>query len=1511
MTLFHPSQAKDNCGFGLIAHLDGKKSHQLLETSLTALIRMTHRGAISSDGKTGDGCGLLIQMPTEFFKKVAADLGFSLGARFGVGQIFLSTDPKKAKRSKQILEQELTKETLTVVGWRKVPVDTSVCGNIALETLPNIEQIFVKAPPGWTREDLERRLFIARRRAADKIINDTDYYVVSLSCMVIVYKALVMPKYLSRFYADLSNPKLETAISLFHQRFSTNTAPLWKFAQPFRFLAHNGEINTITGNRNWSSARQAKFYSPILPDLGNLKHLVNQSGSDSSSLDNMLEVMLAGGMDIFRALRLLVPPAWAKRENMDPDLKAFYEFNSMHMEPWDGPAGIVMTNGNQIACTLDRNGLRPARYVVTKDRLLTVASEVGVWDYDEKDVVEKDRVGPGEMLAADTSNGRIWRTNKIDDLLKNRHPYLEWLRENTIRLRSNRRLEKKAAQKYINENISDLPIYEKMFNVSVEECEHVIQVMADNSQEPTSSMGDDTPIAVLSKQSRNLFDYFRQQFAQVTNPPIDPLREASVMSLETCFGREHNVFQETNGLAYRAIISKPVLNYAKLQQLKELDQEYYRFESISLNYSESEKLEDAIKRITDEAVALVQDGCVILQLTDRDITKGKIPVHAALATGAVHQRLIREGLRCDTNIVVETGTTRDSHHFAVLLGVGATAVYPYLSLQIINRLSLDQQLNTDLVYARKNYLTGINKGLLKILSKMGISTIASYRSAQLFEAIGLDQSINELCFPNIPSRIGGADFDDIKQMALRCARNAWKPFNPLKRSGQLKFVHGGEYHAYNPDVVTQLQKAVTSGEYTDYKAYADTVNRRPIAALRDMMEPIILDPKPTNLNVESKGSILKRFDSAGMSIGALSPEAHQSLAIAMNRIGGRSNSGEGGEDPKRFHDQRNSKIKQVASGRFGVNALYLRSAEVLQIKIAQGAKPGEGGQLPGSKVTVEIAELRNATPGVTLISPPPHHDIYSIEDIAQLIFDLKQVNPNAKISVKLVSGPGVGTIAAGVAKAYADMITIAGHDGGTGASPLTSVKYAGTPWELGLSEVHQALIENGLRDKICLQVDGGLKTGLDVIKGAILGADSFGFGTGPMVALGCKFLRICHLNNCATGVATQNRELRDKHFTGLPEKVINYFEFVAQEVREWLEKLGVESIDQLIGRTDLLQIVEGKTAQQSKLNLGVILETARRPDSSQAHYQNLPNDPFDEGKLNRIIVSQVKQQLDSGRPIALEYPIKNYDRSVGASLAGYLAERSLQQTGNNNGPSLVTAEEDHSINLKFTGIAGQSFGVWNYLGVKLELIGDANDYVGKGMSGGSICIRPPSGIQYVASRGAIVGNTCLYGATGGKLYAAGQAGERFAVRNSGADAVVEGLGDHGCEYMTGGSVLVLGPVGENFAAGMTGGIAFILDLRETLERNINPEHVECFHFSDNECEDYIDDVKLLLEQHIDHTDSKWAKKVLRNFEHYLDYFMMVVPKASIESDFDRADFDATNENSQSQSSHRVPLRIVK
>lgn len=1462
VSLYHHSQAKDSCGFGLIAQLNGRKSQKLIKTSIEALTRMTHRGVVNQDGITGDGCGITIQLSESFFYPLAESFGLKMNSELAVGQIFLNPDELKAGKARDILEKELVKETLTILGWRRVPVNESYCGKQAKQSLPRIEQIFIKAPVGWSKDDLERRLFMARRRAADKI-RDNHYYVCSLSCKIIVYKGLVIPKNLSAFYKDLADENMQSAICLFHQRFSTNTAPVWKYAQPFRYIAHNGEINTINANRTWAKARQHVLYTPLIPDLPQLSHLVNQQGSDSSSLDNMLEILLIGGMDIFRALRLLLPPAWKKRRNMDSDLRAFYEFNSMHMEAWDGPAGIVMTNGQQIACTLDRNGLRPARYVITKDNVLTVASEVGVWDYKEQDVIEKGRVGPGEMLAANTTTGEIWRTNKIDDMLKNRQPYRQWLQENTIRLQSNRKLEREGATNYISTDMKRIGIYHKLFNLTCEEKDTVIKVLADKSQEATGSMGDDTPLAVLSAKHRNLFDYFRQQFAQVTNPPIDPLREKSVMSLETCIGKEHNLFQETNGLAYRAIISQPIINFAKLQQIKGLNQKYYKFERLSLNYPVYETLEQAIGNLCDKAVELVKQGCVVLKLTDRDIDQTTVPIHAALAVGAVNSRMIEEGLRLKVNIVIETATVRDSHHFAVLIALGATAIYPYLAMQTINQLHINGELQNGLIEARENYFSGLKKGLLKIMSKMGISTVSSYRNSGLFEIIGLHQTVMDLCFSKVHSRISGATFDDLHSDSLLHHKRAWSALVDMPQSGLYKYVHDGEYHAYNPDVVILLQQAVNSGRQEDYSKFADAVNSRPVASLRDLLKLKESDVALDIGSVESKENILKRFDSAAMSIGALSSEAHESLAIAMNTIGARSNSGEGGEDSKRFNTNRNSKIKQVASGRFGVNAHYLVNAEVIQIKIAQGAKPGEGGQLPGNKVSVEIAKLRNAIPGTTLISPPPHHDIYSIEDLSQLIFDLKQVNPQAMVSVKLVSGVGVGTIAAGVAKAYADMITIAGHDGGTGASPLTSVKYAGNPWELGLAEAHQALIENNLRDKICLQVDGGLKTGLDVIKATILGADSFGFGTGPMVALGCKYLRICHLNNCATGIATQNKTLREKYFAGLPEKVIRYFEFVACEVRHWLSILAVESLDKLIGRTDLLTVISGETSKQSHLDLTSVLRAAKRPESQQNHYRGILNHPFDKGELNQKIISDFQLQNESGKH-KQSYFIKNHDRSVGAGISGYLAKHHN--------------DEEYAINLNFNGTAGQSFGVWNAAGVNLNLTGDANDYVGKGMSGGRIVIKPAENIQYVASRSSIIGNTCLYGATGGELFAVGQAGERFAVRNSGATAVVEGVGDHGCEYMTGGTVVILGPVGNNFAAGMTGGIVYAFDDFDTLSGQLNPDSAEVCKITEDGCENHQKLLKQLIGRHFELTNSRWAEKILDNFENYLDSFNVVRPK---------------------------------
>nr|WP_136251849.1 glutamate synthase large subunit [Ningiella ruwaisensis] len=1467
MGLYNITDSKDNCGFGLIAHIQGEASHSLVRTAIHGLDRMQHRGGVASDGKTGDGCGLLLQKPDVFFKKVAKTHNWTLNNNYAVGMVFLNQDPVLASTARDVLNAELEKEMLTVVGWREVPVDHSVLGDLAKTGVPQIEQIFVNAPSGWSPPDLERRLYVARRRAEKQLMQDEAFYVACLSTFVTIYKGLVMPRDLPAFYLDLADEDLASSICVFHQRFSTNTLPKWPLAQPFRFLAHNGEINTIKGNRDWAIARTSKFATPLIPDLRDAAPFVNVSGSDSSSLDNMLELFLAGGMDLFRAMRLLVPPAYQNNKTMDPNLRAFYEFNSMHMEPWDGPAGIVMTNGRHVACNLDRNGLRPARYVITKDKLITLASEIGIWDYQQEDVVEKGRVGPGEMLAVDTHTGKIWRSNEIDEELKARHPYAQWLTSHIKRLAPIEHVDASEIGKRVFTN-DEMATYHKLFNYSYEEMQQVIKVLAKDGQEAVGSMGDDTPMAVMSSKQRTLYDYFRQQFAQVTNPPIDSLRENHVMSLATCIGREQNVFNETSGYAHRVLFDSPILVYTDLKQLKEYDSKFYHNVKIDINYALEEGLQAAITRICDEAVRVVrEENAAFIILSDRKISKDKLPIPAAMAVGAVQRRLIDEQLRCDANIVVETASARDPHHFAVLIGLGATAIYPFLAYETIEQMVQQNDLDISPMDAILNYRKGINKGLYKIMSKMGISTVASYRSSKLFEAIGINEDVIELCFKGVPSRIKGASFEDFEQDLVNLSRIAWLKRKTISHGGLLKFVHGGEYHAYNPDVVSSLQKAVVSGNYSDYQVFAKLVNERNPSHLRDLMhlnsslEPVEIE------QVEAAEKLFPRFDTAAMSIGALSPEAHEALAIAMNRLGGQSNSGEGGEDPKRFNTEKNSKIKQVASGRFGVTPHYLINANVIQIKVAQGAKPGEGGQLPGDKVNKYIAELRFSVPGVTLISPPPHHDIYSIEDLAQLIFDLKQVNPSALISVKLVSEPGVGTIATGVAKAYADLITISGYDGGTGASPLTSVKYAGSPFELGLAETQQALVENGLRHKVRVQTDGGLKTGLDVVKAGILGAESFGFGTGPMVALGCKYLRICHLNNCATGVATQDAKLRENYFIGLPEMVMNYFKFVAQEVREIMASLGITQFQDLVGRTELLTLLEGQTAKQSKLDLSPLLEKPKAGTHTKLFCSETTNIPIDRGELNKQLFADAEDAVLNQTPMHLKYHVRNTDRSVGATLSGFIAKH----YGN-------SGVDDSPIKVTLTGTIGQSFGVWNAGGLEMRLIGDANDYVGKGMTGGKLVIHPPARVSFDVHSSAIMGNTCLYGATGGKLYAAGRAGERFAVRNSGAIAVVEGTGDNGCEYMTGGIVAVLGSIGVNFGAGMTGGFAYLYDEFDDIDQRVNHELVDIQGIEDKVI--LSEHLRGLINEHYEETGSAHSLHLLTNFADEMKKFRLVKPKTS-------------------------------
>lgn len=1466
MAFYSHDDVRDNCGFGLIAQINGEASHALIERAITGLANMQHRGGVNADGKTGDGCGLLLQLPEPFFRDYAAAQGWHLSKKFAVGMVFLSRDEVRAQQQRDVLAQELMRETLSVEGWREVPTDAAVLGELAKASQPRIEQVIVSAPPGWRKKDLERRLYMARRRAEQALHEHDEFYICSLSCLVLVYKGLMLAKHLADFFLDLANPDLTTSNCVFHQRFSTNTQPQWRLAQPFRFLAHNGEINAIRGNRQWAAARQYKFHSPLLPDLQQAAPFVNATGSDSSALDNMLELLLAGGMDLFRALRLLIPPAWQGDPTMADDLRAFYEFNSMHMEPWDGPAGIVMSNGRHVACSLDRNGLRPARFILTDEGVLTIASEVGIWDYDKAHVIEKGRLGPGQMMAVDTYNGRIWRSTDIDADLQQRHPYRQWLDTHVKHLQPFAEL---GAER-LGQRLFDDPtmaVYHKLFMYSREELQQVIAVLGSDAHEATGSMGDDTPIAVLSQQPRSVFDFFRQQFAQVTNPPIDPIRERHVMSLATCIGREQNVFNETSGYAERVVMESPVLMYTDLKQLRELPEQGYKLAKFSLWYNpQQQSLQHAIEALCATVITAVREHKVVqVQLSDRDLTKGHLPIPAALAVGAVQQALVAANLRCDSNILVETAAVRDAHQMAVLIGLGATAVYPFLAYETIEQLVERGDIQIPVRQAMENYRTGLNKGLLKIMSKMGIATVASYRGACLFEVVGLAAQVRQLCFAHAPARIGGATFADLERQQLHVSQRAWLPTRPLQQGGLLKFVHGGEYHAYNPDVVSSLQQAVKTGDTAAYQRFADHVNQRPIAFIRDLLQPQPV-AKPIALSqVEPATDLYHRFDTAAMSIGALSPEAHEALAQGMNRIGGHSNSGEGGEDPRRFGTDKNSRIKQIASGRFGVTPHYLVNADVLQIKIAQGAKPGEGGQLPGEKVSAEIAKLRYAVPGTPLISPPPHHDIYSIEDLAQLIFDLKQVNPNALVSVKLVSSPGIGTIATGVAKAYADLITVSGYDGGTGASPLTSVKHAGSPWELGLAEVQQALVSNNLRHKVRVQVDGGLKTGLDVIKAAILGAESFGFGTAPMIALGCKYLRICHLNNCATGVATQDETLRREHFTGLPERVAAYFEFVAEEVRYWLAQLGVEKLTDLIGRVDLLERVSGATAQQQQLDLSELLAAAGARNK-HPRYCTERNVPDDNGALNQQLLAQTATAIAERSGGRWQQPIRNNDRSVGAAVSGAIAQRYGNQ-----------GMAANPIELEFTGSAGQSFGAWNAGGLRLHLTGDANDYVGKGMAGGRIVVRPPIQAKYSSADAVIMGNTCLYGATGGKLFAAGRAGERFAVRNSGATAVVEGIGDHGCEYMTGGIVVVLGQTGINFGAGMTGGFAYVWNADGQFTSRLNSELVEPCKVNTPILQEHL---RGLIHEHYERTGSDHAHQLLRTLESRFDEFVMVKPKAA-------------------------------
>ena len=1350
-----------------------------------------------------------------------------------------------------------------MVTKRDVPIKKDILGHIALDCIPNIYQIFIESNNNnMSDEEFETALLQSRKFIEEIYLNDEKLYFCSFSAKTIIYKGLMLPSDIKNFYIDLQSKQFTSSICVFHQRFSTNTSPRWHLAQPFRLLAHNGEINAIRGNRNWSRARSNIFETTNIPKIQKFKQIVNETGSDSSALDNMLEILVSGGINILKSIRMIIPPAWQNAQIIDPDVRSFHEYNSMHMEPWDGPAGIVMSDGKWAICVLDRNGLRPARYQIDNLNNITIASETGVNPVHDENIKSKGRISPGGLLAINTENSEILSEKDVDSALKNGATYRRWLKDNAIYIESS--LDKYEGPGLKKISSEEFKISSKLFLLYKEERTSVIKPLAIDSQEGTGSMGDDTALAVMSKMHRQIYDYFRQQFAQVTNPPIDSLRESSVMSLETCFGPELNVFEESPEHAKRLVISSPVLSHKKLQSI--LINPYFKCDEIKLAYKKDDSLRGALKLLQKKAVNSIKEGNTIIHLDESLPDKNSIPINSLLAVGCVHQKLVELGLRSKANIIVTSSSARDTHQIACLIGFGATAVYPTLAYQTILDLTERNELKGSPHENCARYRKGVNKGLLKIISKMGISTISSYRGSQLFEIIGLNSDIVDLCFTNTESRIGGKNLEALDKEIKALNDYARSNLSEINVGGLLKYVHGGEYHTYNPEIVKKLQEAVSTGSQETYNEYANLVDNRPPAMLRDLLHLKELGKRDnTKSNLESIDKIIKRFDSAGMSLGSLSPKAHETLAEAMNTLGARSNSGEGGEGKHRYGTLKMSKIKQVASGRFGVTPHYLVNAEVLQIKIAQGAKPGEGGQLPGGKVNKLIAELRYSTPGITLISPPPHHDIYSIEDLAQLIFDLKQVNPKALVSVKLVSEPGVGTIATGVAKAYADLITISGHDGGTGASPLTSIRYAGSPWELGLAESHQSLRDAGLRHKVRLQTDGGMKTGLDVIKAAILGAESFGFGTGPMISMGCKYLRICHLNNCATGVATQRKDLIDQHFIGEKEKVMNYFKFIANDVREHLRKIGVNKLEDIIGQTQYLKQLTDIEDQYKSIDLSGLLE--KDSENEESFFCTVErNDPWDKGKLSQKIIKQSKKIIDEEKKGTLNFNISNTDRSIGAGISGYIAEK----FGEEGLPK--------KLSLKFNGSAGQSFGCWNANNLHLILNGDANDYVGKGMNGGRIVIKNNS--EYASNETSVLaGNTCLYGATGGELFISGSVGERFAVRNSGASAVVEGAGDHCCEYMTGGHVTVLGSVGLNFGAGMTGGFAYVLDEDRTFFDKCNRGLVNLERISIEEMQPHRKFLKEVLQKHYKFTKSSKAKLIIDDFERYEPYFWLVIPAA--------------------------------
>ncbi len=1471
--LYDPRDERDACGTGFVADLSGRPSHRIVEHAVEAVINLTHRGAVSADGKTGDGAGLLTQLPRRLFLRELRRMGGRLDREhdLGVGVVFFPREPERRRLCQKVVEGTLIRRGIWILGWRETPVDPTALGDTALRTMPDIQHCLVARPAGAADDEFERSLYLARKEIEQQVLGEgiRDFYIPSFSARTIVYKGLFVAPQLPRFYRDLTDPLYESALAVFHQRYSTNTFPTWFLSQPFRMLAHNGEINTLNGNLNWTYARERELHSSLWrSEVERLRPLILPDGSDSAMLDNVLEALVLSGRDVRHAFMMLVPEPWEQMPHMDPELRAFYEYHACITEPWDGPAALAFSDGVVVGATLDRNGLRPARYLVTDDGLCLMGSEVGLLPIDPARVVRKGRLGPGQMIAVDTSRGRLLDDRAIKREFATRQDYGKWLARHLVTLDG---LLPPAGEETPADPAARLAL-QAAVGYSDEELTYVLKPMFAEKKEPVWSMGDDTPLAVLTPRPRPFYGYFKQKFAQVTNPPIDPLREQLVMSLNTYLGPRQSLLEETEFHARLIRLPSPVLSDAELAALYRL--EGFPAVRLSTRFPVADGpagLEAALHRLTDAASHAVDAEPALLVLSDRGVDAAHAAVPMLLAVGAVQHHLIRHGKRMKVSLVCETADAWDVHHLACLIGYGASAVNPYLALETVRGLARapergEAPLDPDRAVA--NYKTALEYGLRKVISKMGISTIASYHGAQVFEAVGLASAVVDRCFTGTPSRIGGIGYAEIAAEVLARHAEAFAGRRSrLPDAGFYRFRKEGEAHAFNPNVVKALHAAVRSGRYEDYRRYAELVNGREPLALRDLLA-FRPDRPPVPVDeVEPVEAIVRRFSTQAMSIGALGPEAHKTLATAMNRLGARSNTGEGGEDPGWWEplpggDLAASKIKQVASARFGVTPEYLIRAEQLEIKMSQGSKPGEGGQLPGHKVAAHIARIRRATPGIPLISPPPHHDIYSIEDLAQLIYDLKMVNPRATVGVKLVAEAGVGTIAAGVAKGYADVVLISGHDGGTGASPVSSIKNAGVPWELGLAETQQVLVMNDLRGRVTLRVDGGMKTGRDVLVGALLGAEEFGFGTASVVAVGCVMARQCHLNTCPVGIATQREDLRAK-FAGTPEMAVHFFRHVAQEVRELLAALGYRRLDEVVGRTDLLAPAPGRaTGKPALLDLARILAPAdadgARPRRRVQERNDRPDRPSDVQLL-----AAAAPALEDGTPVRLRYAIRNVDRTVGARLAGEIARR-YGDVGLPEG----------TIEVRFDGSAGQSFGAFCVPGMRLVLEGDANDYVGKGMGGGEIVIRPPRRSRFASHENAIVGNTVLYGATGGRLFAAGRAGERFAVRNSGATAVVEGVGDHGCEYMTAGCVVVLGETGRNFGAGMTNGTAFVYDESGDFPTRFNPELVRIARVEESE-----DAARLreLVTRHLDATGSRRAAALLDDWAAALGRFWKVIP----------------------------------